>query len=137
MAQINEEIEINAPIATVYNEWADLTQLPNILGIVEEVELFSSNMSHWKLSIAGKKKEYEASITSMQPENHIAWQAVSGEDTGGSVTFEEVAPNVTKIRLIVNWVPEGIVENIGEALNLDDGAVRTDLLRFKENMETQ
>ena len=44
-------------------------------------------------------------------------------------------PDGTRVSLTMGWVPEGFVEKVGAALNIDERAAEHDLARFKELME--
>lgn len=135
MALIKEHITIESPVERVFGEWADLTQLPQILSSVKEVRMLGGEQSHWTVSIAGKEKEYDAKITAFQPNQLISWESVEGDDTGGNVKFEAVDQATTQITLEVRWAPEGVIEQTGETMGIDDAAVKSDLKKFKDRME--
>ena len=53
------------------------------------------------------------------------------------VSFEQVAPNVTRVTLQLDYEPEGLVENVGSALGVVSRRVEGDLERFKEFVESR
>jgi uncharacterized membrane protein len=52
------------------------------------------------------------------------------------VTFHRIDDDQTKVMVQMDFVPEGIVEKLGDALGMPDRRVKGDLGRFKELMET-
>jgi len=51
------------------------------------------------------------------------------------VTFETIAPDVTRITVEFEYEPEGLVEKTGSAIGADDLQVERDLARFKALVE--
>jgi uncharacterized membrane protein len=90
---------------------------------------------HWKATMGGKSKEWDAVITEQIPDKRIAWVNTTGTRNAGVVTFHYLADNKTKIMLQVEYEPEGLVENIGDMLGVVSARIRGDLNRFKEFIE--
>jgi uncharacterized membrane protein len=85
--------------------------------------------------VGGRTKEWTARIVDQTPNTRIAWQSVEGARNDGAVMFTEAAPGTTKIRLVVDAEPDGLVETAGDALGFLDRRVDGDLDRFKEFIE--
>lgn len=135
MATVTESVEIQAPVEVVYAEWTDLTKLPNILTFVDEVHVLDETRSHWKISIAGNEHEYDAETINVVPNTQIAWRSVVGDVMDGAVNFEPMEEGGTKLTLTMNWEPEGVVESVGSAMNIDSMAVASDLRNFRDRIE--
>jgi len=134
---IEEEIEVNVPVTTAYNQWTQFEEFPKFMDGVEEVRQLDDTLLHWAASIAGKRAEWDAKIIDQQPDRRISWESVDGKQTRGTVTFEEAGPERTRVRLTMTYRPEGLAEKAGSAAGLDRRRVRGDLERFRELIETR
>ncbi len=65
----------------------------------------------------------------------VAWESEGGAKNYGMVRFEELSPGRCRITLTIEYDPEGIGENIGDALGLVDRQVSGDLERFCDFIE--
>ena len=71
------------------------------------------------------------------PDKTIAWRSTSGAPNGGAVRFEPLGPDRTRIRLTMEYDPEGAVENLGDALGMMSRRVQTSVEDFKKFIETR
>ena len=53
------------------------------------------------------------------------------------MSFSPVAPNTTRVKVEMVYDPEGLLENVGDMLGIDDRRVEGDLERFKEYIEAR
>jgi uncharacterized membrane protein len=134
---VNEEIEIDAPLSTTYNQWTQFEEFPRFMEGVEEVKQLDDTRLHWVAKVGGKRAEWDAKILAQDPDKRISWESEDGKQTRGTVTFEAVGPSSTRVRLSMTYVPEGVVEQAGSAMGLDRRRIRGDLQRFKEQIEQQ
>jgi uncharacterized membrane protein len=132
---ITQEIEVDAPLGTVYNQWTQFEEFPKFMEGVETVEQLDDTRLRWVAKVAGKRAEWEAKILHQEPDRRIGWQSTDGEDTTGTVTFEPIGDERTRIRLVMTYMPHGPLERAGSAIGLDNRRVRGDLERFKELIE--
>lgn len=102
---------------------------------VTNVRQLDDTHLHWKAQIAGKEKEWDAVITEQHPDERIAWKSTNGAKNAGVVTFHRLSDQKSKIMLQMDYEPEGMVENIGEALGAVSHRVEGDLQRFKTFIE--
>jgi uncharacterized membrane protein len=134
---VTEEIEVEAPLSVVYNQWTQFEEFPRFMEGVEEVEQLDDTRLHWVAKVGGKRAEWDAKILSQEPDRRISWESEDGKQNRGTVTFEEVGPTSTRVRLELTYLSEGVVEQLGSAVGLDRRRVRGDLQRFKEQIEEQ
>ena len=132
---IKEEIEVDAPLSSVYNQWTQFEEFPTFMEGVESVEQLDDARLRWVAKVAGKRAEWEATILHQDPDERISWQSTDGKQTTGTVTFEPLGEARTRIRLTMTYTPEGPLERAGSGLGLDNRRVRGDLGRFKELIE--
>ncbi|MEO9008969.1 MAG: SRPBCC family protein, partial [Nakamurella sp.] len=92
--------------------------------------------THWKVSIAGVKREFDAEITEQIPDTRVAWTSTDGKAHAGVVTFHRLSPDESRISVRMDWEPEGAVEIIGSALQVDDMQIAASLRKFKELIES-
>jgi uncharacterized membrane protein len=137
MEHIEKSIDVNAPLSTVYNQWTQFEDFPEFMEGVLEVRQLDDKRLHWKAKIAGKEKEWDAEIFEQTPDACIAWRSISGTLNTGKVSFQSLGPSKTRVKLKINYDPEGIVENIGGAIGVVSARVQGDLNRFKAYLETR
>ncbi|MDQ3991952.1 MAG: SRPBCC family protein [Actinomycetota bacterium] len=136
MGRIEKDIEVEAPLSTVYNQWTQFEEFPRFMEGVERVEQVDDTTLRWEASIAGQRREWTADIIEQVPDKRIAWMATQGEtQNGGVVTFEPVDDSRTRIMLEVQYEPDDFFEQIGDKLGLVSARVKGDLDRFKEFIE--
>jgi uncharacterized membrane protein len=135
MAKIEESIEVNAPLRAVYNQWTQFEEFPRFMEGVKEVCQLDDKRLRWRAAIGGKEKEWESEIVEQRPDEWIAWTSRDGAWNSGVVTFHRLDDTLTKVMLQVDYDPQGVVENVGDALGVVKSRIKGDLGRFKEFIE--
>ncbi len=135
MERIEKSIEVEASLATVYNQWTQFEEFPQFMDGVQEVRQLEDDRLFWRAEIAGKTTEWEAEIYEQIPDRRIAWRSTSGAPNAGAVNFEPLGENRTRVQLVLDYQPIGAVEKVGDALGLVSGRVEGDLRRFKSFIE--
>ena len=85
--------------------------------------------------VAGVDREWDAEITEQVPEERISWHSVSGPDNGGTVLFEPIDADRTRLTMMMDYDPKGFVENAGDVLGVVERRVEGDLERFRSFIE--
>src|ERR1043166_991932 len=137
MDTVEDFIDVNAPLSTVYNQWTQFEEFPRFMSGIEEVQRISDRRLRWRARIGGKIKEWEAEIYDQIPEQRIAWRSVSGAENSGKVTFEWIGSTRTRINLSLNYQPQDRAEKAAAALGVVSRRVTGDLRRFKEFIEAR
>jgi uncharacterized membrane protein len=137
MSTIEKSITVDVPTHTAYNQWTQFETFPQFMDGVEEVRQLDDKRLHWKAKIAGVAREWDAEIVDQTPDERITWRAVDGTTNVGTVSFS--APNAvtTRVTLRMEVEPEGLLEKAGDALNLIEHQVKSDLDNFKEFIESR
>lgn len=135
MSYIEKSIQINVPVKAAYNQWTQFEEFPRFMEGVKEVQQLDDTHLHWKAEIGGQEKEWKAEITEQIPDQRIAWTSVGGAWAGGTVTFDPVSDATSKVNLRLEYEPQGLLENIGDATGFVSRRVEGDLERFKEYIE--
>jgi len=123
MALTARSIDVNAPLRAVYDQWTRFEEFPLFLEGVEEVRLEAQKFLLWKVKIAGKIKDWEAEITNQVPDQEISWESVDGSSNSGTITFEELDPQWTRVTASIGYEPEGILKKTEEVLGITSGRV--------------
>jgi uncharacterized membrane protein len=135
MATVEQSIEVNAPVRAVYNQWTQFEDFPRFMEGVKSVSQLDDKKLQWTAEIGGKDKAWLAEIVEQIPDERIAWTSRGGAWNAGVVTFHRIDDQRTRVMLQVDYNPEGIVENVADALGVVKGRIKGDLERFKEFIE--
>jgi uncharacterized membrane protein len=135
MTDTMQTIDVDVPIGTAYNQWTQFESFPEFMDGVDEVTQKTDTLTHWKISIGGVKREFDAEITEQHPDERVAWRAVGGTEHAGVVTFHKIADDKTRVALQIETHPQGLVEKAGDALGLTNANAKADLKRFKQFIE--
>jgi uncharacterized membrane protein len=104
---------------------------------VKEVRQLDDTHLHWRAEIWGKEKEWDAEITEQEPDKRISWKSVGGAENAGTVRFEPLDTERTRMRLVMAYNPEGLVENVGDALGIFTSRVENTVKDFKQFIESR
>ena len=135
MATIEKSIEVNAPEYTAYAQWMKFDEFPQFMEGVKEVTRLDAKRFHWKAKIAGQEKEWDTEITEKTADQRLAWTSRGSDIKGWVVTFHQLSNARSKIMLQVEYDPQGVAENAGDAVGVVSSRVQGDLERFKELIE--
>ncbi len=136
MSTIESSIDVQVPVSTAYNQWTQFESFPLFMEGVEDVQQVTDTKTRWRTSIGGMTREFDAEITEQHPDERVAWAATDGPDHGGVVTFERLAPETTRVNLVMKFEPDGVAEKLGDALGLVERRVQGDLERFRDFIES-
>jgi hypothetical protein len=135
--QVEKTIEVDVPVNVAYNQWTQFEDFPRFMSGVDEVRQVSDSMTHWTAQIGGVRREWDAAILEQVPDRKVAWAAASGATNAGAVFFQSLGPARTLVRLNLEYEPEGLVEKVGDVLNVVQRQAEGDLERFKRFIESR
>jgi len=134
---IIRSIDVAAPIDTVYDQWTQFEEMASFMHRTEAVEQQEPETVVWHENIWGRKRLWNVVIEEQIPKERIQWKIEGGGEGIGVITFHELAPRLTRIEVVFDWQPKGIVEKLGSGLRVHKRAAKTDLYRFKAFVETR
>jgi uncharacterized membrane protein len=137
MSTIEQSIDVNVPVRTVYNQWTQFEEFPRFMEGVEAVRQLDQQRLHWRAKIGGRVDEWEALITEQHPDERIAWKNTTGAPNAGVVTFHRLSDTTTRVMLQMEYEPQGVVENLGDRIGVVSRRVANDLERFKAFIEAR
>jgi len=136
-SNVEQSIDVNVPVHTAYNQWTQFEEFPRFMATVQEVKQIDDQHLHWRATIAGKVKEWDAEITEQIPDERIAWRSTSGPKNAGVVTFHKIGNNKTRVMLQMDYEPETADEKLGDALGGVSITAKGNLKKFKKLVESR
>jgi len=137
MSNVEQSIDIQAPLEEVYDHWARFEEYPKFMEDVLEVKKIDSDVFRWRTTIAGVEREWDAKITERSPNSRISWETASGPESKVVATFEQKSDNVTRLAVSMDVRPEKVIENVADMLGLTATLLEANLMRFKTFVETK
>lgn len=137
MERVEQHIDVDAPIRAVYNQWTLFEDFPRFMEEIKEVHQLDPTHVHWRAEIAGKETAWDAEITEQDPDRRISWKSVSGASNAGTVRFESIDDQHTRVHLSMAYDPHGLVENIGDSLGIVQMRIERSLVAFKKFIEAR
>ena len=134
---IEQSIDLDVPVRAAYDQWTRFEEFPQFMTGVEEIRQLDDRHLHWVAELGGTRHEWDAEITEQQPDERVAWRNTDGKDNAGVVTFHKLSDTSSRVMVQIDFVPEGIKEKVGSAINAPDRQVKGDLERFKELVEAK
>jgi uncharacterized membrane protein len=135
MSGVTEHVDVSVPIRTAYDQWTQFEEFPHFMEGVEEVRQVTDTSTHWRVEIAGVKREFDAEITEQLPDERVAWRSTDGTQQAGVVTFHRLDESHTRVTLQLEFEPHGVVEQAGDKLGVVNRRAKGDLERFKKFIE--
>ncbi|MEU8925249.1 SRPBCC family protein [Kitasatospora sp. NPDC048545] len=136
MSTVQQSIDVDVPARMCYDQWTQFEDFPQFMEGVEQVTQLDDRHNHWKTRIAGASREFDTEIVDQLPDERIAWRTLEGDSSQrGVVTFVRLDDSHTRVRLVMEFEPQGMAEHMGAALGMIDRRVKGDLGRFKEFIE--
>jgi len=134
---ILRSIDVAAPLDVVYGQYTQFEELSSFMHRVEAVDQEDDANLTWHQNVWGRRRHWKVKIIEQVPNERIAWEIKGGGQGKGVITFHKLAPKLTRVELIFDWQPRGIIEKIGSGLRVHKRATKTDLYRFKAFVETR
>jgi carbon monoxide dehydrogenase subunit G len=135
--KVEKSILVNVPVSVAYNQWTQFEEFPHFMGGVKSVTQLDNERLNWVVEIGGVRRQWDATILEQVPDTKVSWAATEGATNAGSVSFEDVGGGQTQVRLVLEYEPEGLVEKIGDKLNVVENQAEGDLNRFKAFIEDE
>ncbi|MET1072283.1 MAG: SRPBCC family protein [Umezawaea sp.] len=135
MSTITESVDVKATVTAAYNQWTQFESFPRFMDGVQEITQIDDTHTHWKISVAGLTKEFDATITEQHPDERVAWTTESGPTHAGVITFHRLDETTTRVTAQMDIDPDGFIENVADKLGVLDRKVKGDMQRFKTFME--
>jgi uncharacterized membrane protein len=137
LSTITESIDVNVDVTTAYNQWTQFESFPQFMEGVDRISQVDDTHTHWVVSTAGVRREFDATITEQHADERIAWRSDDGPEHAGVVTFHRLTEASTRVTAQMDIDPDGFVEKVADKLGILDRRVKGDMARFKEFIEAR
>jgi uncharacterized membrane protein len=139
VTNIVESIDVGAPIGLTYNLWTQYPDFPSFMKKVESVEQSDDGdeeqKHRWKAQILWSHRTWESTIVEQAPDDKIIWRSEGAKGhVDGAVTFHELAPNLTRVLLVLEYYPQGFFEHTGNIWRAQGRRVRLELKHFRRHL---
>lgn len=139
VTNIVEQIDVGAPLELTYNVWTQFQDFPSFMKKVETVNQEEDAKVNWKAQIFLSHRSWQSTIMEQIPDNRIVWKS-EGEKghVDGTVTFHALGdPEFTRVLVVLEYHPGGVIENIGNLWRAQGRRVRLELKHFRRHVMTQ
>src|SRR5690348_3138580 len=138
VTNIVESIDVGAPVTLVYNQWTQFADFPSFMKKVENVEQPEEVKTNWKAQVLWSHRTWEATIQEQVPDDKIIWRSKGDKGhVDGAVTFHELAPNLTRILVVLEYHPQGLFERTGNIWRAQGRRARLELKHFRRHLMSQ
>ena len=140
LTNIVEFIDVGVPLRVAFNQWTQFSDFPSFMKKVENAERQSESEEkiHWKAQVWWSHRSWESTIQSQVPDQQIVWRSKGDKGhVNGSVTFHELAPNLTRILVVLEYHPQGMFERTGNLWRAQGRRARLELKHFRRHVMTQ
>ena len=97
MSMVQQAIEVGAPVHTVYEQLAAFENYPRFMTGVERVTPTGNQCSHWVMDVDGKRREFDARITELRPDERVAWATMDGPRLAETITVRPMGEMRTQV----------------------------------------
>lgn len=128
---VEKTVLVNVPVRTAYNQWTQFEQFPRFMSGVKSVTQLDDRTLEWVTEVGGVRRQWQAAILEQVRDRRVAWAATQGATNAGMVEFTDVGGSATQVHLELEYEPEGLMERIGDKLNVVENQAEKNLERFK------
>jgi uncharacterized membrane protein len=135
VVNILETIDVPVPRRVAYDKWTQFQDIPDFTRKVEKVEQKDDEKVEWKAQVFLSHRTWQATIKEQVPDERIVWES-SGEKghVDGAVTFHELAPDLTRILMTLEYHPQGFFEKTANLWRAQGRRARADMRQFRREM---
>ncbi|MFH9422355.1 SRPBCC family protein [Streptomyces sp. NPDC017529] len=129
---ISEDVDVGVPVREAYNQWTQFQEFSTFTKGVQGVESADDTDSNWRAKVFWSTRSWKAHTTEQVPDERIAWTSEGAKGTlKGVVTFHELAANLTRVLLVIEYYPKGLFEKTGNIWRAQGRRARLDLKHFR------
>ncbi|MFC9291112.1 SRPBCC family protein [Streptomyces sp. NPDC057052] len=128
---IMEQIDVGVPLRTAYDQWTKYQDFSTFAKGVKSASRADDTTSDWQLKVFWSNRSWKAKTTEQVPDDRISWTSEGAKGTTkGVVSFHEIAENLTRVVLVMEYYPTGLFEKTGNIWRAQGRRARLDLKNF-------
>ncbi|WP_405591583.1 SRPBCC family protein [Streptomyces sp. NBC_01190] len=132
-SHVIETIDVGVPLRFAYDHWTEFETFSDFTKGVRQVERGEETTTEWTVKIGPSTRNWKATVQEQIPDDRIVWttEGAAG-NTQGAVSFHEITPTLTRIVLVMVYLPSGIVEKTGNIWRAQGRRIRLDFKNFQQ-----
>lgn len=135
VTNIVEAIDVPVSRDVAYEQWTQFEDFPSFMKKVENVTQEENEVVTWQAQVFWSHRTWKATILDQVPNEHIVWKSESEKGrVDGAVTFHELAPNLTRILVSLEYHPKGLFEHVGNLWRAQGRRVRLEMKHFRRHV---
>ncbi|MFF9061405.1 SRPBCC family protein [Streptomyces sp. NPDC014882] len=128
---IMEQIDVGVPLRTAYDQWTKYQDFSTFAKGVKSASRADDTTSDWQLKVFWSNRSWKAKTTEQVPDDRISWTSEGAKGTTkGVVSFHEIAENLTRVVLVMEYYPTGLFEKTGNIWRAQGRRARLDLKNY-------
>jgi len=132
VTNIVESIDVPVSREVAYELWTQFEEFPSFMKKVESVDQKDPEVVTWKAQIFWSHRTWTAKILDQVPPERIVWKSEADKGkVDGAVTFHELAPDLTRVLVSLEYFPQGLFERTGNLWRAQGRRVRLELKHFR------
>ena len=140
VTNIIEEIDVGAPIDVVFNAWTQFQDWSDFMKKVEESnrEEEEQQKIDFKAQVLWSHRSWQGEVIEEVPNERIVWRS-KGEKgrVDGAVSFHELAPRLTRVLVVLEYYPQGFMEQTGNLWRAQGRRARLELKHFQRHVMSE
>ncbi|MCF3147342.1 SRPBCC family protein [Streptomyces platensis] len=132
VTNIIEVLDVGVPLRTAYDHWTQYEKFSGFTKGVRNVSMHDETTSDWKAKVGPSTRGWKATVQEQVPDERIVWTSEGAKGTTrGAVSFHELAPNLTRIVLVVEYYASGFFEKTANIWRAQGRRLRLDFKHFQ------
>ncbi|MFC8807369.1 SRPBCC family protein [Streptomyces anthocyanicus] len=128
---IIEYVDVGVPLRTAYDQWTQYQDFSTFAKGVKSANRADDTSSDWQLKVLWSNRSWKATTTEQVPDDRISWTSEGAKgSTKGVVSFHELAANLTRVVLVIEYYPKGLFEKTGNIWRAQGRRARLDLKNY-------
>ncbi|MGW6331703.1 SRPBCC family protein [Nocardia rhamnosiphila] len=138
LTNIVEHIDIGAEVELVYDQWTQFAEFPSFMKKVEQVEQLADEKLSWTGRVFWSRRIWESTILEQVPFERIIWRSKGAKGyIDGAVTFHELGPHFTRVLVVLEYHPQGVIEKTANLWRAAGRRCRLELKLFERHVMTE
>jgi uncharacterized membrane protein len=135
VTNIVESVDVPVPREIAYEQWTQFEEFPSFMKKVENVSQEEDDVLTWKAQIFWSHRTWKAKIVEQVPPERIVWKSEAEKGkVDGAVTFHELAPDLTRVLVSLEYHPQGLFEKTGNIWRAQGRRVRAELKHYRRHI---